>query len=200
MTPSTRPHTRRGGAPPADADAALSTLASVYAALATDSGAGRFLLASLVAVLPTAAKRANLTRPKQLQVFRRDSFTCRYCGRRTLLLAALQYLSSLYPDLLPYHPNWKRTATHPLYPDVSASCDHVTPVALGGTSDLSNLVTACARCQYMKRDWTPEDLAWSLRPPQHSDWDGLSHAFAFAFSRHPTSDANLRRWADALAR
>lgn len=31
-------------------------------------------------------------------------------------------------------------------PDVKLTVDHVTPVALGGTDDPANLVTACAEC------------------------------------------------------
>jgi 5-methylcytosine-specific restriction endonuclease McrA len=33
--------------------------------------------------------------------------------------------------------------------------DHVIPKAKGGTDDPSNLVAACARCNYSAQDWTP---------------------------------------------
>ena len=36
-------------------------------------------------------------------------------------------------------------------------CDHVIPVARGGTNDLSNLVTACERCNLSKNNRTPEE-------------------------------------------
>lgn len=52
------------------------------------------------------------------QVFQRDDYTCRYCGKRGGLLEA----------------------------------DHVIPFSKGGSDDISNLVTACRRCNRQKRD------------------------------------------------
>lgn len=56
-------------------------------------------------------------------------------------------------------------------PDVILTVDHVTPVALGGTDDPSNLVAACRDCNYGKASTSPEaslvedvktiDLRWS---------------------------------------
>jgi 5-methylcytosine-specific restriction endonuclease McrA len=36
-------------------------------------------------------------------------------------------------------------------------CDHVVPLARGGSNDISNLVTACFKCNRSKRDKTPEE-------------------------------------------
>jgi len=47
-------------------------------------------------------------------VFKRDRFTCQYCGAKA--------------------------------PDAVLNCDHVHPVAEGGTNDILNLVTACEAC------------------------------------------------------
>jgi len=41
-------------------------------------------------------------------------------------------------------------------PDVKLTVDHVTPVALGGTDDPSNLVTACADCNAGKSSTAPD--------------------------------------------
>lgn len=46
---------------------------------------------------------------------------------------------------------------------VSLECDHVVPISKGGTNDLSNLTTACVKCNRDKRDKTPEE------------WLGRSH-------------------------
>src|SRR5690242_4103490 len=56
-------------------------------------------------------------------------------------------------------------------PDAILTIDHVTPVALGGTDDPSNLVTACRDCNYGKGSTAPDaktvsdvkaiDLAWA---------------------------------------
>jgi hypothetical protein len=40
---------------------------------------------------------------------------------------------------------------------VRLECDHVIPVARGGTHDESNLVTACFTCNRSKRDKTPDE-------------------------------------------
>ncbi len=41
-------------------------------------------------------------------------------------------------------------------PDVKLTVDHVTPVALGGTDDPTNLVTACAGCNAGKTSSSPD--------------------------------------------
>ena len=56
-------------------------------------------------------------------VFKRDAYTCRYCGKQGGKL----------------------------------ECDHVTPASRGGSDDISNLVTACRKCNRSKRDKTPEE-------------------------------------------
>lgn len=50
----------------------------------------------------------------RFEVFKRDKFTCQYCGQRA--------------------------------PDVVLQVDHIKPVAGGGTSDILNLITSCAKC------------------------------------------------------
>jgi hypothetical protein len=46
-------------------------------------------------------------------VYARDRYQCRYCGERVILTAVMRLVSRLYPDLFPYHPNWKADSTHP---------------------------------------------------------------------------------------
>lgn len=41
-------------------------------------------------------------------------------------------------------------------PDVKLTVDHVTPVALGGSDDPSNLVAACRDCNYGKASTSPD--------------------------------------------
>jgi hypothetical protein len=85
-----------------------------------------------------------------------------------------------------------------LYPDITACCDHVVPVALGGDSELTNLVTACAKCQYMKRDWLLSELGWTLREPATESWDGLTGAFVAAMHAKPLPDPELEAWAELI--
>lgn len=57
---------------------------------------------------------APISKKLRFEVFKRDSFTCQYCGQRA--------------------------------PDVVLNCDHIEPVAAGGTSDILNLITSCFDC------------------------------------------------------
>src|SRR5690606_30428171 len=41
-------------------------------------------------------------------------------------------------------------------PEATLTVDHVTPVALGGTDDPSNLVAACRDCNYGKSSSSPD--------------------------------------------
>jgi len=38
------------------------------------------------------------------------------------------------------------------------TCDHVIPVARGGTDDPENLVAACKRCNFSRQDRLPEEM------------------------------------------
>lgn len=58
--------------------------------------------------------REPISKKLRFEVFKRDSFTCQYCGQRA--------------------------------PDVVLHCDHVKPVASGGSTDILNLLTACVAC------------------------------------------------------
>jgi hypothetical protein len=58
--------------------------------------------------------REPLSKKLRFEVFKRDSFTCQYCGRKA--------------------------------PEIVLVCDHVKPVADGGTNDILNLVASCFEC------------------------------------------------------
>ena len=66
----------------------------------------------------------SVSKRLRYEVFRRDNFTCRYCGAKA--------------------------------PDAQLRPDHVVPVALGGSDDPSNLVTACQDCNGGKTSTTPD--------------------------------------------
>ncbi len=67
-----------------------------------------------------AAERppAHIWRDIRDRIFKRDDYTCKYCGERGKKL----------------------------------ECDHVVPVARGGSHEEDNLVTACFKCNRSKRD------------------------------------------------
>ena len=62
--------------------------------------------------------RKSTGKRKRFEIFKRDNFTCQYCGAQP--------------------------------PDVVLVCDHITPIALGGSNDLENLITACEPCNQGK--------------------------------------------------
>lgn len=134
-----------------------------------------------------------------MRVLLRDRFTCRYCGRQTILLPVLSLISSRLPQIVPCHPNWKMAETHIAFWRDAAACDHVIPMARGGTSGEENLVTACWMCNSMKGGWLLEELGWSILPITDRDWDGLSSAYPALCELLPEGQRILhRRWLRAL--
>ena len=134
----------------------------------------------LLPVLPrsaqTAGTGAQTRRPRVelvAEVYARDSFVCSYCSRKVVVLGVMGLISRRFPKEFPVHPNWKRPVTHRSFWDISATVDHVVPVSRGGGLDeIENLTTACARCQYQKRNHELAVLGWELRSAPPSDWDG----------------------------
>lgn len=62
--------------------------------------------------------RKALSKKLRFEVFKRDRFTCQYCGAAA--------------------------------PEAVLHCDHMHPVAEGGTNELLNLITACGGCNLGK--------------------------------------------------
>lgn len=75
--------------------------------------------------------REKLSKRVRFDVFKRDGFTCTYCGQKP--------------------------------PTVVLECDHVVPVAAGGTNATANLTTSCFDCNRGKSDRSlgsvPESVA-----------------------------------------
>lgn len=121
------------------------------------------------------SSRKSISLIQQIHVFRRDHYTCRYCGQRTLFVPVMRVLSTLIPDLLPYHLHWKMSECHIAYWRYAASIDHIIPVARGGdASSKENLVTSCYMCNSIKQNWLIDELRWQIQPIGITDWNGLS--------------------------
>lgn len=135
----------------------------------------------------------------QVQVFRRDIFTCRYCGRPTVFCPLLRLVASLFPREFRYHPNWKMAECHIAFWQWTASCDHLIPVARGGSSKPENLRTACYMCNSMKQNWLIEELRWTEREVTPSAWDGLCSLYLKLAQVVPEAEAAYhRRWLRAI--
>jgi HNH endonuclease len=151
---------------------------SAVIATVLDEGveAGRAALGRIAYERRAIARRPGLGRDMQGLIYRRDRFTCRYCGGRLIPTPIMELIGGLYPDLFPYHPNWKGGETHPAILSRSPVIDHVTPGSTGGDwFDRENLVTACWPCNGRKADFTLDQLGWRLLPiDKESTWDGLT--------------------------
>lgn len=104
------------------------------------------------------------------EIYVRDGFRCRYCGRRTIPTVILELLGGIYPEVFPFHRHWKGGRTHPAIISRSPVIDHVVPGSQGGDwGAKENLVTACWPCNAVKGDLSLEQLGWTLRPIPGTD-------------------------------
>lgn len=92
--------------------------------------------------------RIAISKKIRFEVFKRDGFTCTYCGQKP--------------------------------PTVVLECDHVIPVAQGGTNHTENLTTSCFDCNRGKSDrslgMVPESTA--LRAELLAEREEQEKAFA----------------------
>jgi 5-methylcytosine-specific restriction endonuclease McrA len=151
----------------------------IDAVLAGGEGAGKEALERIAYRRRELPRRPALGRALLGRVFRRDHFTCRYCGAELIPTPIMQLVAELYPDQFPYHPNWKGGETHPAILSRSPVVDHVVPGSAGGDwTDEANLVTACWPCNGRKADFTLEQLGWVLLDVDtDSKWNGLTSRY-----------------------
>ncbi len=122
--------------------------------------------------------RDTLREPKKYQeeVFLRDWYRCRYCGNRLISQKLIRnFVKRL--DSPFFHRGETNLDTHGIVHMTWPVADHVIPWNLGGRTHPSNLVSACAACNYGKDRFTLDQL-WLEnpfnRPPITASWDGLS--------------------------
>ncbi len=157
--------------------------------------------------------RAPISRDLQVDVFRRDGWICRWCGRPVIFAPALKYLEEFarnegFGGPLAYHdPRWRRDRA-PLLDHLGAVIDHVEAHSRGGSADAENFVTSCNKCNTRKSDTPVQDFTRRLPAhriksrygePQH--WDGLSTIFTILVQRQSANaTASERNWLRALNR
>lgn len=177
-------------------------IAAIVAQLVSgDRAAAAVRIADISYAKQDVVKRPSIPLSIQVRVFRRDCWTCRYCGGRTIFMQVMKLLGAVFPDDFPYHPNWKAGLTHPAISACCATIDHVIPGSQGGAwLDETNLVTACWPCNIRKGDLTLNQLGWELRPVDESSWDGLAGFYPklWAIAGHPTTNTHPA-WLRALS-
>ena len=74
-------------------------IAPIVALLATGDRAGaERSMADIAYARRTISKRPAIPRPLMIQVFRRDCWTCRYCGQRVIFYPMMPLLGSSSPS------------------------------------------------------------------------------------------------------
>jgi 5-methylcytosine-specific restriction endonuclease McrA len=160
-------------------DAIADALHAVVTALAkNDAATARSHMNAIAFHRQDAALRRTPSPQALAEIYDRDRYQCRYCGRKTVFIEVMRLLSEQFPEQFPYHRNWKTSETHQAYWLVSATHDHVVPVSRGGDSlDPSNIVTACWACNARKSGLRLEDIGFILRKPNDQTWRGLADLY-----------------------
>lgn len=155
---------------------------------------------SAATVPPANRADANTSIEDKIITFERDHYTCRYCGKQLILVAALRGLSTQHPQVFPCQKNWKLEETHPIYWTHGTICGHITKVVSGGTSKLENLATLCVACMYKENPLQEDAERVSRTTPATRYWRGLSTEFRdlCLVKPHTYQTGDLEQWYKAL--
>lgn len=86
-------------------------------------------------------------------------------------------------------------------PDAKLTVDHVTPVALGGTDDPSNLVAACRDCNYGKASTSPDAALVADVSQRAVEWAAAIATYnAAQMADRKKRDAYVRRFTKSWER
>lgn len=159
----------------------------------------------------TKVARPGISKSLSIQVFRRDHWLCRWCGCPVIFHPAMRYLAEFLKQQgfegapAYYQTNWHRRDA-PLLDLMGAVVDHVKAHSGGGASVISNLVTACNKCNGRKNNLGVE--VFTKRHPlipvkskygAPTDWDGLSAIFLVLIAKNSgLGTPTERRWEQAL--
>src|SRR5262249_23462070 len=97
-----------------------------------------------------AKPRPPLSKNLQLRVFRDDRWVCRWCNRPVIFAPVMRLIerevrkAGNHNPLSYYHAHWTRNGA-PLLDELGAVIDHVEAHSTGGSSDKTNLATACGK-------------------------------------------------------
>lgn len=129
--------------------------------------------------MPIAERAPRLGSPNGRlphEVFRRDSYRCRYCGLQLLSPEAFRrFADHVGPEAFRITGGGNTSKAGPSLV-FRPTADHVEPWSRGGGTDLANLVTACWPCNFGKMEYTVEEFGISdprTRPPVGDGWNGL---------------------------
>ncbi len=111
----------------------------------------------------------------QNDVFKRDGYRCRYCGNKLLSQDFIRlFIKKLNSEL--FRRGETNLTTHGIIHISWPVADHVIPWNKGGRTNLTNLVSSCATCNYGKDGYTIDQLGIQNpfnRPPIVDEWNGF---------------------------
>lgn len=110
------------------------------------------------------------------QVFKRDSYTCRYCGLRVIAKEVLVAFEKAV-GTAEFRTVGSNLQQHGIVHGFKLVADHVLPFKRGGRTAMENLITACPGCNYGKYHFTLKQLGLDdpfKRDPASNGWDGLT--------------------------
>lgn len=122
--------------------------------------------------------RDRIRSPRKIQniVFERDGYKCRYCGNRLISQEFIKlFIKKLNSPV--FQKGGTNLTTHSIIHISWPVADHVIPWNQGGRTDLDNLVSACATCNYGKDGNTLEQIGIDNpfdREPIKDNWLGLT--------------------------
>lgn len=122
--------------------------------------------------------RDSIRSPKRIQksVFLRDGYRCRYCGTKLISQDFMRlFIKKLNSSS--FQLGKTNLTRHGILHITWPVADHVIPWNKGGRTDLTNLVSSCATCNYGKDGYTIEQLGIQnplQREPIIDEWDGLT--------------------------
>lgn len=109
------------------------------------------------------------------EVFKRDGYTCQYCGMKVVPKEVFAAYSKLVGEEI-FRSTGTNDQRHGIVLAFRANADHVVPWNLGGKTNPENLVTCCWSCNYGKSGYTLEEIG--IDDPREKDlrngeWIGL---------------------------
>lgn len=123
--------------------------------------------------------RDSIRSPKKIQdeVFKRDGYRCRYCNNKLISQEFIRlFIKKLNFPL--FQRDKTNLKTHGIIHISWPVADHVIPWNQGGRTDLNNLVSSCATCNYGKDGYTLEQIGIEnpfFRQPIVDNWNGFTN-------------------------
>ena len=157
-------------------------------------------------------KRATLSKPLLVAVFRRDGWLCRWCEKPVIFAPVMRVLElelktsgTNTGPVAYYHSHWTRAGA-PLIDLLGAEVDHVEAHSAGGRDHIDNFATVCHKCnlrkgagthdQFLKR---PREKPVKGKYGEPQSWDGLSSVFIMLAQRHRAAlTAGEKGWLASL--